>query len=290
MQTVPSFANRLQMLVFTRFLAFSVMVIAPFGPVLSQPVATRLRAYLTQLPDSVRVSLAVESLHTDSLRFYHRADVRTPSASIIKLPILVEAMERVKAGQLDLDEIHILVDSEKTGGAGVLATYSNRSRISYRDLLTLMITQSDNTATNILIDEFGMANINARMDSIGLKTTRLNRVMMDTLAVRQGRENYITAREMNGLLTKIYRHEVATPALCEQMITILKQNADTATIPSLLPTGMMVAHKTGTLSYVRGDAGIVYGRQPFVLTIVVQGTTTPEAERIIGELAKLCVD
>lgn len=232
--------------------------------------------------------MAVESLTDSSITFEHRADERMPSASVIKLPIMLEAMEQVKVGTLDPDEIHILIDAEKTGGDGVLKTYSHRSRIAYRELLRLMMIYSDNTATNIFINELGMDAINARMRTIGLTKSQLNRVMMDTLAARQGRENYVTAHEMNKLLTQIYRHQVATPALCEQMIGILKQNADTATIPRLLPKGTGVAHKTGILSYVRGDVGIVYSKRPFLLSVFVEGVPTPEAERIIGEIALIC--
>jgi len=258
-----------------------------------QNLADSLTGYLNRLPQQLRVSLAVHSLTDGSAAFAYRADERVPSASVIKLPIMLEAMERVKAGIMDLREIHILTDSEKVGGSGVLNTYAHRSRISYRNLLRLMLVYSDNTATNIFIDELGIDAINARMQGIGLTQSRLNRVMMDTLAAQQGRENYVTAAEMNTLLTKIYRHEVATPALCEDMLSILKENDDSLTIPRLLPPGTVVAHKTGTLAYVRGDAGIVYADKPFVLTVFVEGVPTasaarPEAERIIAEIALIC--
>ena len=152
----------------------------------------------------------------------------------------------------------------------------------------MMIIHSDNTATNIFISELGRDAINQRIQTLGLTQSRLNRIMMDTLAARQGRENYVTAGEMNILLEKIYRKQVATPALCDQMIEILKQNDGVLTIPRLLPKGTVVAHKTGTLAYVRGDAGIVYTQKPFLLTVFVEGVPTPEAERIIGEVALIC--
>lgn len=244
-----------------------------------------LNAYLRQLPRQARISLAIESLADSNVAFFYRADERVPSASVIKLPIMLEVMERVNARTLDLDEIHILTNAEKTGGDGVLKTYSHRSRVSYRDLLRLMLIYSDNTATNIFINELGQDAINRRIRSIGLTKSQLNRVMMDTLAARQGRENYVTAHEMNRLLSMIYRHQVATPALCDQMIGILKQNEDTLTIPRLLPKTVVVAHKTGTLSYVRGDVGVIYARKPFLLSVFVEGLSTPEAEQIIGRFA-----
>ena len=254
----------------------------------AQRLTDSLTTYLRRLAPNARVSMVVKSLTDSSIAFEHRADERVPSASVIKLPIMLEAMEQVKAGTLDPGEIHILTDAEKTGGDGVLKTYSHRSRIAYRDLIRLMMVYSDNTATNIFINELGMDAINQRMRTIGLTKSQLNRVMMDTLATQQGRENYVTAREMSKLLTQIYRHEVATPALCEQMIAILKQNEDSATMPLLLPKGTVVAHKTGVLPYVRGDAGIVYATKPFLLSVFVEGVPTPEAERIIGEIALIC--
>lgn len=248
-----------------------------------------LTAYLRQLPPNVRVSMATKSLTDSSVLFTHRADERVPSASVIKLPILLEAMEQAKVGTLNLDAIHVLTNAEKTGGSGLLQTYPEQSRISYRELLRLMMVRSDNTATNIFISKLGGCDaINRRMRTTGLTQSQLNRVMMDTLATKQGRENYVTAREMNALLEKIYRHQVATPALCEEMIAILKQNEDRVTIPRLLPEGTVVAHKTGTLAYVRGDAGIVYAKDQFLLSVFVEGVPTLEAERIIGDLALIC--
>lgn len=251
-------------------------------------LADSITGYLRTVPASATVSLAVESLQDSTVSVFVNADKSVPSASIIKLSILVEAMERVKAGTLDLSDIHILTDSEKVGGDGILKTYSHRSRISYADLLRLMIIYSDNTATNIFINELGMNAINARIDAMGLTGTRLNRVMMDTLAARQGRDNVVAAQDMNRLLGAIYRYQLATPTLCDQMLAILKQNEDTLTIPRLLPKTIAIAHKTGTLPYVRADAGLIYARHPFLLTVLVQGVPTPDAERIIAEIALVC--
>ena len=254
------------------------------------PPTDTLTRYLQHLPPGITISLALESLTDTARHFYHRPDVRVPSASVIKLPIMIEAMTWVQDGRLNPDEIHILTTSEKAGGSGVLNTYPHRSRITYRDLITLMMTISDNTATNILIRELGMDTINARMTALGLTQSRLNREMMDTAAVKQGRQNYVSAREMNQLLRLIYEKRIVTPALCDEMLDILKANEDTTTIPRLLPKTMLVAHKTGTLDYIRGDVGIVYAAKPFLLSVFIEGITTPEAERIIGELAKLSME
>lgn len=252
------------------------------------PLADSLTAYLNHLPASARVSMATRSLQDTAPAFNYRSAVRVPSASVIKLPVMLEVMERVKAATFGLDSMHLLMDSEKVGGTGLLKTYPDRCLVSNRDLLRLMLITSDNTATNILIQQLGREAINQRMRATGLKNSQLNRIMMDTLAAKQGRENYVTAKDMNRLLEKIYQHQVATPTLCEEMLAILKQNDDRLTIPRLLPNGIAVAHKTGILNYIRGDAGIVYTPKPFLLSVFVEGVPTPEAERIIGEIALIC--
>ncbi|GAB3897859.1 serine hydrolase [Larkinella knui] len=253
----------------------------------AQLLPEKLSGYLQKLPPAAHVNVAFESL-TDATKFVHLPDEPVPAASVIKLPILIETMERVKAGQFDLGKIHVLQESEKTGGSGVLQTYPDQSNVTNLEVLTLMMTRSDNTATNILIRELGMENINRRMQTLGLTQSRLNRMMMDTLAAKQGRENRVSAHEMNVLLKKIYRNEVATPELCAQMIDILKRNSDQTTFRLFLPKTAVIAHKTGELAYVRGDAGIFYVAKPFLLSVFVQGTTTPEAEKIIGEIAQIC--
>lgn len=270
-------------------LKITLFLLLPILATAQTPPTDTLTRYLHALPTSITVSLALESLTDTTRHFFHRPDARVPSASVIKLPIMIEAMTWVQDGRLNPDEIHILTTSEKAGGTGVLNTYPHRSRITYRDLITLMMTISDNTATNILIRELGMGNINARITTLGLTQSRLNREMMDTVAVKQGRQNYVSVREMNQLLRLIYERRILTPILCDEMLDILKSNEDTTTIPRLLPKAMLVAHKTGTLDYIRGDVGIVYAPKPFLLSVFVEGTTTPDAERIIGELAKLSV-
>lgn len=282
---------------------FSIFFIGllPMLPARSQPVFTSLTDYLASLPTTIQVSLALESLTEpagmrpadrpgDSVAYFYRADVLTRSASLIKLPIMAEVMSLNAEGHYDLDEIHILLNSEKVGGSGQLQTYPHRSRITYRELLREMMIQSDNTATNIFIEEIGIDAICARMRQLGLLQSQLSRKMMDTAAARQGRENRVTAREMNLLLKKIYRNEIVTPAHCAEMLAILKANEDRLTIPAGLRADVVVAHKTGTLPGLRADAGIVYAPRPFVLTVLVEGAATDAAgEKIIADLTQLAM-
>ncbi|AFK04213.1 beta-lactamase [Emticicia oligotrophica DSM 17448] len=244
--------------------------------------------YLVKLPNEMNVSMVVEEMNGNKI-YEYRPSVKMPSASVIKIPILMTLMGKVAKKELSLEDTHTLLHEEKTGGSGVLAEMSDGKVFTIRELAQEMIRSSDNTATNILINKVGRESVNAYLQQWGMSQTRLNRVMMDTEAVKQGRENYINAREVNALLQMIYGHKIATPALCDEMLEMLKNCADKSTIPSQLPQNLSIAHKTGTLAYVRGDAAIVFTQNPFVISIFVEGFDKEStAEKVIGDLAKIC--
>jgi beta-lactamase class A len=248
----------------------------------------RINDYLSKLPFSIKVSMSVESI-SGKKYFTHRPEVIVPAASVIKVPILIELMEQVKAKKINLNKIHILQASDKAGDSSIIADKPNGIKLTIRELAQEMIHSSDNTATNILINEIGMEAVNQNLMRLGSTKTRLNRIMLDTLAVKQGRQNWVNTLEINDLLRKIYNKKIATPALCEEMIAILKNCRDKTTIPRNLPKDLAIAHKTGELGYVRGDAAIVYTKQPFILSIFVEGfKELNQAEQIIGDLAEIC--
>ncbi len=248
----------------------------------------QIETYFTKLPAGVTVTMAVESMEGKPY-FSYRADERVPSASVIKIPILIALMEKVKSGAINLNEIHTLTNADKVGGAGDLMNVAEGKQLIIREIAQEMIRTSDNTATNILIRKVGMNFVNQNLAELGITKTRLNRAMMDTEAVKQGRENYVNVLEINALLRLIYNQKIATPILCDAMFAMLKNCEDDTTIPRNLPKNLKIAHKTGTLSYVRGDAGIVFTDTPFVISIFVEGFREIEtAEQIIGDLAQIC--
>ncbi len=250
-----------------------------------QNLKNALDDYLSSLPASVRVGLSIEDMSGNAL-FFQNETLRVPAASIIKVPIMVEVMEQVAAGRINLLTLHSLKATDKTSGAGVLNARPVGSKISVLDLVRLMISVSDNTATNILIDKVGAKAVNTKMKRLGLINLQLNRKMMDTAAVAKGFENYVTPLEINALFRQIYLKKVASPAQCDLMMAILKSCDDTTTFRKLLPKALPMAHKTGELAYVRSDAGIIFAGVPFVISVFVEGTTTKEAEEIIGQIAE----
>jgi len=143
------------------------------------------------------------------------------------------------------------------------------TRITLRDLATMMVAVSDNSACNVLIDRVGMQNVNAMLDSLGLIHTRLRRKMMDLQAAKEGRENISTPREMMMLLDDIYHGKVLNKEFTDEFFKMLSTNKDSF-IPKYLPPDLKVANKPGELEAVRNDSGVVFveGR-PYVISVMM---------------------
>lgn len=192
------------------------------------------------------------------------------SASMIKVFILASVMDKAAAGELDLDEVMTLHYSDMVGGAGVLAGYGNGYQLPLREVLRLMITESDNTATNMVIDRIGMDSINNYIKVHGYNDTILQRKMMDMDAIYAGRENYTSAWDLGQIFFKIYKHECVSYDLDSVMLEFLIGQTDTECFPAALP-GIVIAHKTGALSGLYDDGGIIYQEgQDIILVIMTE--------------------
>jgi beta-lactamase class A len=196
-------------------------------------------------------------------------------------------MRQVEAGEQNLDQVVTLAASDIVPGSGVLQQLTpGKVSLSLRDVATLMVTVSDNTATNMIIDRVGMAKVGAEMARLGLSATKLQRKMQDRTAWEENRENLSTPDEQARLLELLYKGEILSAKSREEIDRIL-------TIPKpgqlrkLLPEGTKVAHKTGTLSGVVVDVGIVYLKdRPFIVSAMGNWLAdASEAERAISEIA-----
>jgi beta-lactamase class A len=246
--------------------------------------------YLNSLDERLEISILVQQ-PTGEVLFNINADKPIPSASTIKIPILMEFFNQVDAGQLYLDQTYTLEFKDKVGGAGELQFQEDSASLSLEFLAREMIRISDNTATNILIGLVGMENVNLLMEDLGLKSTRLNRLMMDFEAINAGKQNYTSAAEMNKLLGIILSGVELSIFSRQSILNMLLACADKSTIPSMLPEGTRVAHKTGTLAYLRGDAGIILSQNPLIMSIFVENfESLDQADEIIGKIARLAFD
>jgi beta-lactamase class A len=187
-------------------------------------------------------------------RFERLETTPFPTASTIKLAILYELLRQADAGAIALDTPSPL-DRRRAVPGGLLYELSTPA-LSPRDLAVAMILQSDNTATNVLIDRVGMAAVNQRMAALGLKSTTLRRYMIDLDAARRGDENVSTPSDLATLVIALHSGEGLSPHAHAIALDILRKPKATP-IRAGVPAGVVVASKSGELEGVRADAGIV---------------------------------
>ena len=184
-------------------------------------------------------------------------DMVFPAASMIKVPIMYEIMKQTAAGIINLETSLVVTNDVRVGGAGILHELRPDITMTVRELVTLMIVLSDNTATNKLIDLIGMDVVNATMTDLGLKSTVLRRKMMDFDAARAGYENSTCASDV-ALLFGIIENRLNLPLeYGTMMLDILKRQQVRDKLPFHLPKEIVLANKTGTLTGVEHDGGIL---------------------------------
>ncbi len=199
------------------------------------------------------------------------AEVRLPSASVIKIVILLELLARVEEGDLRLDDRLPLEDGDKVPGSGVLSMLQAGMELTLDDLAHLMMNVSDNTASNMLIGLLGCDRINHRLAGWGLRQTRLERKFYDFAAREQGLDNWVTAGELAELLVGIERRRLLGSDACEKTLAVMRKQQFGGRIPALLPPETPVAHKTGSITGICHDAGIIYSPGgPLILVVLTQ--------------------
>jgi beta-lactamase class A len=214
------------------------------------------------------MGVAIEDLTTGNQFFLHENEVFA-QASSIKITVLANLFLQAQQGKLKLTDLYTVQSSDLVPDSDIMGGLTpGVTRITLRDLATMMVAVSDNSATNVLIDRVGMANVNAMLDSLGLAHTRLRRKMMDVEAAKRGRENISTPREMMTLLEDIYRGKVLDKESTAEFFKVLSTNKD-SWIPRDLPADIKIANKPGSLEAVRNDSGIVFveGR-PYVICVM----------------------
>jgi beta-lactamase class A len=206
---------------------------------------------------------------TDGRKYLLHANDVFPQASSIKICVLADLYLQAQQGKLKLTDLYtvnaadLVQDSDIMGGLTPGVT-----QITLRDLATMMVAVSDNSATNVLIDRVGMDNVNAFLTSRGLRETKLRRKMMDLKAATEGRENVSTPAEMMSLLQALYRGEILNKEMTEDFFKVLSTHKD-SWIPRDLPDNLKIANKPGALEGVRDDSGVIFvEKRPYVLCVM----------------------
>jgi beta-lactamase class A len=258
------------------FIALSVLLATAFAQT-GSTVSAKQQVLWQKLETSIAevdrnldgvMGVAIEDLTTGH-KYALRGDDVFPQASSIKVAVLVELYRQAQQGKVKLTDMYTVRASDLVVDSYIMNGLTPEiTQITLRDLATMMVAVSDNSAANVLIDRLGMENVNALLDSRGLPHTRLRRKMMDLKAAGEGRENVSTPNEMMTLLEDVYRGKVLHKEQTEDFFKILTTPKD-SWIPRDLPEGLKIANKPGSLEGVRNDSGIVFvDNRPFIICVM----------------------
>jgi len=192
-----------------------------------------------------------------------RGDELFPTASTIKIAVMAAALEKCQQGKLGYYEQREYTEADKRGGAGFIQFYKPGTKLELKELLHLMITVSDNSATAMLVRWIGAMEVNAWLDRQNLRRTRLlTQIPEAETGLRRLAEDWglgvTTPNEMLGLMERLLDGRAGTPAACEEMRRILSHQYFDEGIPSQIPPGVCVASKSGAIDRSRSEAAIVH--------------------------------
>lgn len=217
-------------------------------------------------------------------------DVAMPSASVVKLPVMMAYFQAERDKKADMQALVKLEGRDKVPGAGPMNDAPNGAMFTVKELMVPMITESDNTAANLLIDYLGFDTLNAYFRVMGLQHTNLSRRMMDFDQRRRGVENYSTAGDMAYLLDRLYRGTYIDVHTSRECLGILAASKVNDRIPKYLPAGTKAAHKTGLENGICHDVGIVYTKKGAYLICVMtrhRNKNAREAKKMIAGISLL---
>ena len=273
---------------------------APAAPIRADTAA--LRRVLDSIADAHHgvVGYAVVDIETGA-RVQRRGDETFPTASLIKVPILVTVFDLVAKGQLSLDDPLTVLRIDQVPGSGVVQYLHNGTILTVKDAAWLMTTISDNTATNLLLDRIIIRRVWAKMDSLGLKQTRVHSksflrsssVAMDS-SVKYGL-GVTTPREMAKLFELLARGKAVDPVSDSTMLDILRHNDDD-TLLQRFAGGARAAHKTGATDAVRTECSLFYLRNRVVACVMTKENKDQrwvldtEPQLTIANMGKAIVD
>lgn len=209
-----------------------------------------------------------------------------PAASTIKYPVLIALFEEVDAGRIQLNETMVMQRRHLAGGSGNMRFRPTRTKFSLLETATRMMTISDNTATNMVIERLGgIAKLNQRFRKWGLQQTVMRNMLGDF-----GGTNRTSAKDLVRLSALVTNSNLLSDASRAQVLNIMYRCQNRRLLPSGLGKGANIAHKTGTLRFVVGDAGIIKtpsGRQYLAGILVKRPHHSPQARDFVRQVSQL---
>jgi len=226
-----------------------------------KPLAERLEPLIKA--HKGKVGVALKNLETGETYAYN-ADEPMPTASLIKFPVMIEAYRQAAEGKIDLNAPVTLHEADKVPGSGILTEhFSEGARFPLRDAIRLMITYSDNTATNLVLDAIGIGSTAATMETLGYPNTKIHSKVYrrDTSVFLERSKQFglgsTTAHEMVRLFEDLHAKRLVDEKSCDAMREHLLTCDDKAKFPRFLPPGTKIAFKTGSVDQSRTCAGII---------------------------------
>ena len=287
---------------------FLSLILSPITLLASVDTALQAKIETLAAQHHGKVTLYASNLQTGATVAID-ADKPVATASVIKLPILVEAMEQVRTGKHRLSDKITLHKEDIVQGSGILQFFDTPLVITLKDALTFMIVESDNTATNLVIDQVGIKNVNDRIASMGLKDTYLYKKVftpaVGTMPADQKKFGLgkTTATEMAKVMESIVRCDLKDKALCDAMLYMLRNQQYRNLVPHYIETSdtseglSLIANKTGSLDEVRNDVAVVYSKNgPIIISAFTYDNQDKTwnndnaAELLVAHIAKLIME
>ena len=207
------------------------------------------------------------------------------SASMIKLVVLAALLDKVAAGEIDLDAQVEVTSSDIVSGTGTVQD-DGPGTYELQELARRMIADSDNTATNVIVDLIGMDAVNEEASKLGLTGTVMARKMMDMVAADQGMRNRMTSDDAATVLNLIATGKLVNEQMSELAMNFLLQQTINAGLTDAIPAGVQVVHKTGELIQAEHDVGIVLAAHPYVLVVMTEGIDNYLGVSVIADVSR----
>ncbi len=238
-----------------------------------------------------KISVLVKKLNSKETIYQYNANEQFVSASTIKVFVLLYSLKEIKEGNITLDTV-LNIDKKEMLEKAKLFEFG-ATKCSLEELLNWMIINSDNTATNVLIERFGIDKIdNYIKQDLGLTNTTLQRKMLDFDAIKNGKNNYISQNDMYITFEKIFNKTILNPILCDKAIEILRNQRSKEFITRYVYQNVLFANKPGSLEGLINDSGVMYvnGELYYVGIFIHDFDTKENALKFMGNLGKTIYD
>lgn len=208
------------------------------------------------------------------------------SASTIKLPMLCAVYKMVHENRTSFDSKVKVSYDKRVPSCGAFNSFTDEPIVDIRTLCKLMITISDNTAANIIMEYFGIETLNQEFRDMGMKETHLERLFYDDEKQAEGFDNRIVPWEMGVLLERLYNGEIISKDASRDILTVLKEQQIRHLIPTYIEDYTEVGNKTGSARGITCDSAIIFGDNPFVYVVISNDTFVPDTDEFIRKSAK----